>query len=289
MILSTKRDSAKSAVLTGVFYEYNSYEVMNETRCVWRSRMKRFSSSYVYNRSNFVLIGCDLPDDKENEWYSLACVASNIVQRGTPTLPARRLRDLLGDPPEGCGARPLRKLLTHDHCWQRTIKGAPNGSSNPALLFYEELLPHALPAGLKYLVNYILPEALITDIVEDCDNRFIDQRVDFYCPRARLVIEIDGIQHEETLQSYLDIERDMYLEQHDIKVIRIPANDLDVAKAAYAIVSRFDFDDTGQGGSGCTRSVRLRNCHEGTDCSHRMYEVRHPRPICSRVGGGVGR
>lgn len=45
--------------------------------------------------------------------------------------------------------------------------------------------------------------------------------LDFYCPRAKLCVEIDGIQHlsEENLMH--DRIRDNYLESQGIKVLRI--------------------------------------------------------------------
>ena len=45
--------------------------------------------------------------------------------------------------------------------------------------------------------------------------------LDFYCPRARLIIELDGDSHatEEGQQS--DAERTAYLERRGIKVLRI--------------------------------------------------------------------
>ena len=92
--------------------------------------------------------------------------------------------------------RPARKLITHDCVWTNTIKGAPDGRSNPAADFFTTLLPNALPLNKRYIIGYIIPEALISDIVPDCDPRFLEQRLDFYCSRAKLVIEVDGSQHD---------------------------------------------------------------------------------------------
>lgn len=43
--------------------------------------------------------------------------------------------------------------------------------------------------------------------------------IDFYCPRKRLAIEIDGGQHFKETKEY-DIARDEFLETKNIKVIR---------------------------------------------------------------------
>jgi very-short-patch-repair endonuclease len=50
--------------------------------------------------------------------------------------------------------------------------------------------------------------------------------VDFYCPHARLVIEVDGSQHNFGRQQEKDIERDVYLAKTGLRVIRY--NDMDV-------------------------------------------------------------
>ena len=48
--------------------------------------------------------------------------------------------------------------------------------------------------------------------------------VDFYCAKAKLVIELDGSQHYETKGVIKDLERTDYLEQYGLKVLRIPNN-----------------------------------------------------------------
>ncbi|KKS95549.1 hypothetical protein A3B05_01730 [Candidatus Giovannonibacteria bacterium RIFCSPLOWO2_01_FULL_43_160] len=58
------------------------------------------------------------------------------------------------------------------------------------------------------------------------DNRFFRQYsvgpyiLDFYCPKARLAIELDGKTHLPSEQRIYDSERTQYLEANDIKVIR---------------------------------------------------------------------
>ena len=48
-----------------------------------------------------------------------------------------------------------------------------------------------------------------------------DYIVDFYCASAKLVIELDGSQHFEPEGLKKDAERTAFLEQYDLKVIRI--------------------------------------------------------------------
>ena len=48
--------------------------------------------------------------------------------------------------------------------------------------------------------------------------------VDFYCPEAKIVVELDGSQHYEPMRIEKDTERTVYLQQYDLTVIRIPNN-----------------------------------------------------------------
>ena len=44
--------------------------------------------------------------------------------------------------------------------------------------------------------------------------------VDFYCPKANLVIEIDGGEHYSDEKSKSDEDRDKYMEKNGLKVLR---------------------------------------------------------------------
>ena len=46
--------------------------------------------------------------------------------------------------------------------------------------------------------------------------------VDFYCAKAKLVIELDGSQHYTKTGVEKDAERTAYLEQYGLKIVRIP-------------------------------------------------------------------
>lgn len=48
--------------------------------------------------------------------------------------------------------------------------------------------------------------------------------VDFYCHKAKLVIELDGSQHFEEENKAADKQRDIYLQQQGLTVLRIPNN-----------------------------------------------------------------
>ena len=51
--------------------------------------------------------------------------------------------------------------------------------------------------------------------------------VDFYCPKAKLVIELDGMQHYTPQGLAYDEERSAYLEGTGLKVMRFPNKDVD--------------------------------------------------------------
>ena len=50
--------------------------------------------------------------------------------------------------------------------------------------------------------------------------------VDFYCAEAKLIVELDGSQHYEDKGREYDTERTAYLEQYDVRVLRIPNNEV---------------------------------------------------------------
>lgn len=50
--------------------------------------------------------------------------------------------------------------------------------------------------------------------------------VDFYCHRARLVVELDGSQHYEPIEAAYDRERDAYLEACGLTVLRYSNRDI---------------------------------------------------------------
>ena len=50
--------------------------------------------------------------------------------------------------------------------------------------------------------------------------------VDFYCAKAKLIIELDGSQHYLENGVRKDLERTSYLEQYELKIVRIPNNEV---------------------------------------------------------------
>ena len=67
--------------------------------------------------------------------------------------------------------------------------------------------------------------------------------VDFYCAKARLCIEIDGIAHDMGKNPVIDSERDATLRSLGMEVVRIPAAEVlaspeDVAEALLRLCKR---------------------------------------------------
>ncbi|MCL2446009.1 MAG: endonuclease domain-containing protein [Oscillospiraceae bacterium] len=59
-------------------------------------------------------------------------------------------------------------------------------------------------------------------------QRIIDSYiVDFYCPKAMLVIEVDGEYHDTPQQKAYDKERDAYLAGHGLRVLRFQNIEID--------------------------------------------------------------
>ena len=72
------------------------------------------------------------------------------------------------------------------------------------------------------------------DYLREYPIRFIRQKVigkyivDFYCAKAKLVIELDGSQHYDDKGIEKDALRTVFLEKYELKVIRI--SNLDINK-----------------------------------------------------------
>jgi very-short-patch-repair endonuclease len=63
--------------------------------------------------------------------------------------------------------------------------------------------------------------------------------VDFYCPAAKLVVEVDGVAHDIRDRPQRDEARDAWLAREGLSVLRIPARELygDIEGAVTPILS----------------------------------------------------
>jgi very-short-patch-repair endonuclease len=93
---------------------------------------------------------------------------------------------------------------------------------------------HVLVSNAKELRKNMTKEEhhLWYDFLKSYPVRFIRQKiigkyiVDFYCAKAKLVIELDGSQHFEKDGIRHDAERTRYLKQYGLQIIRIPNNEV---------------------------------------------------------------
>ena len=92
-----------------------------------------------------------------------------------------------------------------------------------------------------------LPESLLWRVLRERPEGLKFRRqhpignyiVDFYCPAARLVIEIDGISHSMGDRPQRDRRRDEWLKSRGLRILRFPAADVmkDMSSVVAAIVS----------------------------------------------------
>ena len=91
-----------------------------------------------------------------------------------------------------------------------------------------------------------LPEGMLWRVLRDRPEGFKFRRqhpigrciVDFYCPAAKLVIEIDGTAHAMGTNPERDTRRDAWLASQGLEVIRFAAGDVmnDLQSVVTAIV-----------------------------------------------------
>ena len=81
---------------------------------------------------------------------------------------------------------------------------------------YEKLMMLKLKvARIKFVTQYAI----------DYKNSFI--LCDFYIPKYKLIIEVDGLYHDEILQISKDIERDRFLRENGYQVLRLFNSEID--------------------------------------------------------------
>ncbi|HEX4847600.1 MAG TPA: DUF559 domain-containing protein [Novosphingobium sp.] len=112
----------------------------------------------------------------------------------------------------------VRNPPAHDYAKARRLRGS---MSLPEVLLWEYL--RKKPNGIKFRRQHPVGNYVI----------------DFYCPLKRIGIEIDGIAHEMGDRPLKDEQRDRWLADQHIRMMRIPASEVlrSVADAATAIVA----------------------------------------------------
>lgn len=208
---------------------------MNDNVNLFYENMKKYTANYSYSNSNFVIQ--NLPHCKNKSKYCQAiCIIKNIIQRGNPTLTSFFLQKHFGKIHERDDFEQPYPLITNEvPIWNFTIKGNEDSNLFPAEKFYYKNIPEDLE-DCKFIQQLLIPEPKISEIVDDYSSaakEFTNQSVDFYLPQVKLVIEIDGSQHKEKEQSFLDKKRDEYLLRHKIETIRISTEELNTKNNDY--------------------------------------------------------
>ena len=174
-------------------------------------------------------VDIELEQKKDIQEMSLLCVAENIISRGLPTIPSvyieetilKELNIATKSVHSRTGAiqfnqeQPLsdnQKDLLHKSLYivDPRIKEYQNTNhqfdSDQERNFFTNDLPNYFDSSICQVVETQRSVESITD-----DKNFKDQRIDFSIQTPNndgLVIEIDGSQHAESAQSYVDHNRD---------------------------------------------------------------------------------
>lgn len=179
--------------------------------------MKYYNSGYAKVNNHFVIK--NLPNNIYQATDNpILSIIQNLIVRGNPTIATPFLREKLqlkrSYLHEMDDVQIIHSLPTN---WSRSIRGDDVNQSYPALTFYEDL--RQIFKQKSFLADLFIAECPITSIIPN--SKFEKQQVDFYSPLLKLVIEIDGISHEDIQQKKLDQERDKILRKNGIDVIRI--------------------------------------------------------------------
>ena len=205
---------------------YDNIKSKVRTKRVIRLAQVSYSTSYTNCLHSFIICGLPRGQTKDPLLHSFTCVLKNILARGKTVRPSAFLQNVMGKVISYEQPVALLKKDAPLPSWALTIKGNEDGF-NPAREFYysDELWSNYF-TGYEWVRQLMIPEAPITEILNTTDKSWINQTVDFYLPAARLVIEIDGKQHEDPWQEKVDKERDTALAGAGVQTIRIPVKDL---------------------------------------------------------------
>jgi very-short-patch-repair endonuclease len=96
-------------------------------------------------------------------------------------------------------------------------------------------LRREMTAPEVYLWQYLRTQTLVKIRRQHPVGPYV---LDFFCSKAKLAIEVDGIIHDMGENPQRDAARDLALAKLGIRTIRIPASDVlkNSAEAAYAVI-----------------------------------------------------
>ena len=180
--------------------------------------IKKFSVSYCNADASFEIHNMKQYAGRDDLSYSILCVVENIIQRGRMVGLSRFLKEYYGENQDETFYNFFSDSAID---WGNLIKGDEISGYNPAKIFYYNILP-SIFEDYPFVPQLFVPEVLISDIVNVERSEYKNQRVDFYCPEAKLVIEIDGSHHQYCTQKYIDESREDFLANNGIVTVRIP-------------------------------------------------------------------
>ena len=92
--------------------------------------------------------------------------------------------------------------------------------------FAKELRKNMTKEEKHLWYDYLKPYRQTFGIAFTRQKVFGNYILDFYCPKAKLAIELDGSQHYEEDALYYDKKRTAYLDKHGIVVLRYTNRDI---------------------------------------------------------------
>jgi ATP-dependent DNA helicase RecQ len=190
------------------------------------SDIQNFTCGYSVYTANFSVLGLERG---KGEPSTAVLALISFLERGNPTKPSTGIlsgvENLVDQETLEQAADVGYPLLKPYRAqWRDTVLGAPDGSGNPALNFYEHFLPLAI-TDFPELGLLFIPEVGFSELLQSLPQDAgisENERVDFYSPLGNVVIEIDGGQHRERVRQWHDEQRNLLLAQYGVDVIRIP-------------------------------------------------------------------
>ncbi len=197
---------------------------------------KKFSANYANTNHTFVfqnLKSYSIASELESKpILDTVYILRNMLQRGKPTIASRRLRSALGLKGSQSGLELASQALisTRTLEWRRLIRGDIRSGNYPAKRFFDDLITKYF-GEYQFIKQLTLPEVNIFDMTQVYVDQFNNRQVDFFIPQAGLIIEIDGQQHEESLQD--DQSRDAFTQTLGLKTIRFTTQEISTENESF--------------------------------------------------------
>jgi ATP-dependent DNA helicase RecQ len=190
---------------------------------------KKFSANYANTNHNFIIQNLKpysiASEPSSKPVLNAIYILKNMLQRGTPTLASRRLRNAVGFGHRNdiLEEESLALISNNDVNWRRLIRGDAKTGNNPAKHFFDNLISKYF-GEYQFVKQLTLPEVQIFDMTQVYVEQFHNRQVDFYIPQVGLIIEIDGQQHNKTASD--DENRDTFTKTLGLKTIRFTTEEI---------------------------------------------------------------